>query len=90
MSGKAAVLVLAAALAACLPAPLQPRLSRGVSPADLAAACQGKDGWDDPAPPARLHGSTYYVGTCGITALLVAGERGHVLIDGAHGAVAAG
>jgi metallo-beta-lactamase class B len=69
-------------LAACVPAPLSPRLSRGVPPAKLAAACQGKDGWDDPAPPARLHGSTYYVGTCGITALLIAGERGHILIDG--------
>ena len=82
MSGRVAVFLLAVALAACVPAPLQPRLSRGVLPADLAAACKGKDGWDDPAPPARLHGSTYYVGTCGITALLIAGERGHILIDG--------
>ncbi|MCA1660729.1 MAG: subclass B3 metallo-beta-lactamase [Novosphingobium sp.] len=82
MFGKVAVSVLAAVLAGCVPAPLEPRLSRGVPPADLAAACKGKEGWDDPAPPARLHGSTYYVGTCGITALLVATERGHVLIDG--------
>ena len=82
MSGRTAVLALAIALAGCVPSPLQPRVSRGVLPAELAAACKGKDGWDDPAPPARLHGSTYYVGTCGITALLVATERGHVLIDG--------
>ena len=82
MFGRSAVLILAAAVAACLPAPLQPRLSRGVLPAELAAACKDKEGWDDPAPPARLHGSTYYVGTCGITALLIATERGHVLIDG--------
>jgi metallo-beta-lactamase class B len=81
MFARAALLILAT-LAGCVPAPLQPRLSRGVPPADLAAACKGKDGWDDPAPPTRLHGSTYYVGTCGITALLVATERGHVLIDG--------
>jgi metallo-beta-lactamase class B len=82
MSGRVAVFLLAVALAACVPAPLQPRLSRGVLPDELAAACKGKDGWDDPAPPARLHGSTYYVGTCGITALLVTTERGHILIDG--------
>jgi metallo-beta-lactamase class B len=48
---------------------------------DLAAACKGKDGWNDPAPPARIHGTTYMVGTCGITALLVTSRKGHVLID---------
>lgn len=49
--------------------------------ADLATACAGKEGWDDPAPPSRVHGTTYYVGTCGITALLVTSRKGHVLID---------
>lgn len=49
----------------------------------LATACQGKDGWSDPAPPARIHGDTYYVGTCGITVLLVTTPGGHILIDGA-------
>lgn len=49
----------------------------------LAAACAGRDGWADPAPPARLFGNTYYVGTCGITVLLVTGPEGHILIDGA-------
>jgi metallo-beta-lactamase class B len=82
MSARIAILTLAIFCAGCVSAPLQPRVSRGVLPSELASACQGKDGWDDPAPPARLHGSTYYVGTCGITALLVTSERGHVLIDG--------
>ena len=49
----------------------------------LAKACEGRDGWSDPAPPARIFGGTYYVGTCGITVLLVTGPEGHVLIDGA-------
>jgi len=31
----------------------------------------------------RIHGDSYYVGTCGITAILIASPRGHVLIDGA-------
>ncbi len=52
------------------------------TPAALAAACAGKDGWTDPAPPAQIHGNTWYVGTCGITALLVTSPRGHVLVDG--------
>jgi metallo-beta-lactamase class B len=41
------------------------------------------DGWDDRAPPRRIFGNTWYVGTCGITSVLVAGEQGLVLIDGA-------
>lgn len=56
----------------------------------LAAACQGRDGWSDPAPPARLFGNVHYVGTCGITALLITSPRGHILIDGATGAAAPG
>lgn len=51
--------------------------------AALAAACEGREGWGDAAPPARIHGTTYYVGTCGIAALLIAGEDGHILIDAA-------
>ena len=46
------------------------------------AQCAGKDGWSDPAPPVRIFGDTYDVGTCGITVVLVAGDRGAVLIDG--------
>ncbi|MBA4748349.1 MAG: subclass B3 metallo-beta-lactamase [Sphingopyxis sp.] len=49
----------------------------------LAAACEGRDGWGDAAPPARVFGNSYYVGTCGITVLLVTSPDGHVLIDGA-------
>jgi metallo-beta-lactamase class B len=46
-----------------------------------AAACGDSDEWDRPAPPVRIHGNTYLVGTCGISAILIAGEDGHVLID---------
>lgn len=46
-----------------------------------ARACEGKDGWDNPAPPVRVHGNSYYVGTCGITALLLTSKDGHILID---------
>ena len=45
------------------------------------AACEDWDEWDKPGPPFRIHGDTYYVGTCGIAAILVASPEGHVLID---------
>ena len=48
----------------------------------LTEACAGRDGWADPAPPVHVYGNTWYVGTCGISALLVTGPRGDVLIDG--------
>lgn len=69
-----------ASLAVGLLAAAQPSALNG---AVLARACEGKDGWSDPAPPARIHGNTYYVGTCGISAILITGPRGHILIDGA-------
>lgn len=49
----------------------------------LAAACEGRDGWSDPAPPARIFGNSYYVGTCGISAVLIDAPGGLILIDGA-------
>ncbi|MDO6746551.1 metallo-beta-lactamase [Gilvimarinus sp. 1_MG-2023] len=30
-----------------------------------------------------MFGNSYYVGTCGITATLITGDKGHILIDGA-------
>jgi metallo-beta-lactamase class B len=44
--------------------------------------CAADAGWNDPATPRHIHGNTWYVGTCGISALLVTSPQGHVLIDG--------
>ncbi len=63
-----------------LPSPLRDARAQGSA---LATACEGRDGWSDVAPPARIYGNVYYVGTCGITVLLITSPRGHVLIDGA-------
>ncbi|MFS0772802.1 subclass B3 metallo-beta-lactamase [Sphingomonas sp. 1P08PE] len=55
-------------------------------PASFAAheaQCAGRDGWSDAAPPVRIFGNVYDVGSCGITVVLVVGDRGAVLIDGA-------
>ena len=45
--------------------------------------CPDDASWSDPTPPRKVFGNTWYVGTCGISALLITGEHGHVLIDGA-------
>ena len=46
-----------------------------------AEECGDSTDWDKPAPPVRIHGNTYLVGTCGISAILITGSDGHVLID---------
>jgi metallo-beta-lactamase class B len=48
-----------------------------------ASQCKDFDDWDKAGPPVRIHGNTYYVGTCGISAILITGNEGHILIDGA-------
>lgn len=45
-------------------------------------SCTDWDEWDKPGPPFRIFGNSYYVGTCGITAILVTSDNGHILIDG--------
>lgn len=47
-----------------------------------ARRCKDWDGWVRPGPPFRVFGNTYYVGTCGISAILVVGDAGDILIDG--------
>jgi len=37
--------------------------------------------WTLPQAPFRVHGNTYYVGTRGLSAVLIASDAGHVLID---------
>jgi metallo-beta-lactamase class B len=46
-----------------------------------AKACADDAGWNDPATPLQVYGNTWYVGTCGITALLVTSDDGHILVD---------
>ncbi len=61
---------------------VQPRAPIETAGPQWARACNGSDDWDKPAPPVRIHGNTYYVGTCGISAILITDKAGHVLIDG--------
>ena len=70
--------MLAAALSACVSTAQMP-----VQPAALpkAQTCADNAGWDDPTTARHIYGNTWYVGTCGITALLVTSPQGHVLVD---------
>jgi metallo-beta-lactamase class B len=69
--------------------PLQktpPKIEQPIAPIETAgpafdAACEGSDEWEKPAPPVRIYGNTYFVGTCGISAILVTSPQGHILID---------
>lgn len=81
----------ALALAGCTtPSPMASVVDAVASPAAAAAPtapapsgtrCAADAGWNDPATPRRVHGDTWYVGTCGIAALLVTSDTGHVLLD---------
>ena len=54
---------------------------RAATPDEWAAACKDWDDWDRPGPPLRIHAHAWYVGTCGISAILLTSRQGHVLID---------
>jgi metallo-beta-lactamase class B len=72
-------------LSSCAPkvAPVIDTIAQKQSRTDLAKQCEGHDGWSDVAPPAHIFGNVYMVGTCGIVSLLIASDKGHILIDGA-------
>jgi len=91
MSAKVLLALLAAALPQILPFSVPLHKPHNVEQARApiermgpvwAEACKGhEDDWNEPAPPVRIQGNTYYVGTCGISSILVTGSAGHVLID---------
>lgn len=70
----------AGAAAAASPVDMAARAS---SFAEHQAQCAGKEGWSDPAPPIQIFANVYDVGTCGITVLLIVGDKGAMMIDGA-------
>jgi metallo-beta-lactamase class B len=51
--------------------------------ADPPHQCDTCADWNKPREPFQVYGNTYYVGTDQLSALLVTGDAGHVLIDGA-------
>ena len=59
----------------------------GAETADLIDAaltpCSNCLAWNVPHDPIPIYGNTYYVGTDGLSSILVTSSEGHVLIDGA-------
>jgi metallo-beta-lactamase class B len=45
------------------------------------STCLSKDDWSEPTYARHIYGNTWYVGTCGISVILIASPQGHILID---------
>lgn len=52
-------------------------------PTDPPINCSSCPGWNTPRDPFKVFGNTYYVGTAGLSSLLIAGDQGLILVDGA-------
>lgn len=59
-----------------------PTLALELKP-DKAQTCKNCDAWNEAQAPFRVHGDTYYVGTAGLSAVLIDTGEGLILIDGA-------
>lgn len=78
--GRAALIVVLAVLGPARLAAQRPDTTVAGYPAAQCANCAQ---WNVPTAPRRLFGNTYYVGTRGLSAILLTSPSGHVLIDGA-------
>lgn len=73
MNRAAFVPVLAILLVACGPRSLEP---------DAPYKCDRCESWNEPIEAFRVHGNTWYVGTNGLSSILVETDAGLILIDG--------
>jgi len=60
-------------IVACGPKQLEP---------DTAFECSNCEEWNKPQEPFRLYGNTWYVGTAGLSSILLESDSGLILIDG--------
>lgn len=67
------LLVASLLVAACGPKEIEP---------DEAFECSNCERWNMPQQPFRLYGNTWYVGTAGLSSILIETESGLILIDG--------
>ena len=81
LAGLVSTLSLSSCAAASDPAQASSR-DTAFPPSAWPQACEDFDDWDKPGPPFALAGSdSYYVGTCGIAAILIDSGDGLILID---------
>ncbi len=79
----ASVLVAGVLAVASLSVPVTAHAHRAALTAAYdSTRCPSCAEWNAPQAPMRLFGNTYYVGTHGLTALLITSPEGHILIDG--------
>jgi len=67
------LILVAILLSACGPRALEP---------DAAHECERCEDWNKPLDPFRIHGNTWYVGTAGLSSILIETDDGLVLVDG--------
>jgi len=70
---KYALLLPVVLLTACGPRELEP---------DPEYVCDQCDSWNEPQEPFRVYGNTWYVGTDGLSSILIETDAGLILIDG--------
>ncbi len=56
-------------------------LLTSASPPEAAKVCNNESEWTEPTGAFRIFGDSWFVGTCGLSAILIKSPRGHVLID---------
>ena len=49
---------------------------------DPPMRCAACDAWNEPLPPFKVFGNTYFVGTGGLSSVLITSDSGHILLDG--------
>lgn len=57
-------------------------IAQQVFRADRPIVCADCDDWNAPREPFRVFGNTYFVGTNGLSAVLITSDAGHILLDG--------
>lgn len=67
------LICIALLLSGCGPDVLEP---------DEPISCDQCDNWNEPQDPFRIHGNTWYVGTAGLSSILIETDDGLILIDG--------
>ncbi len=71
------------AVAAAMLAAFQANAAVGAKKPVSEFTCSSCKEWNQPQEPFKIYGNTYYVGTKELSALLVTGPGGHILLDGA-------
>jgi len=72
-----------AAFAALSSATLAAQTADTARAVQLTPGCTNCAAWNVAQKPFRVYGNTYYVGTQGLSAILITSNEGHVLLDGA-------